>query len=169
MRRGIIALTILTLALAGCGNGKLSRIKNTSNGPDEFTVLPTKPLQTPGSYRALPTPTPGGTNLVDTNPRADGIAALGGNPAAAVPGGGSGNSAGLVGYAQRYGTDPAIRQELAYEDAEARRRQGRRNLFNLGPNDDYNNAYKKQWLDAQTEQQRMQQSGVVTPSAPPAW
>lgn len=169
MRRGIIALTILTLALAGCsGNGKLSRIKNTSNGPDEFTVLPTKPLQTPDTYNALPVPTPGAANLVDTNPTAEGIAALGGNPAATVPAGiGSGN-AGLINHAQRHGTSPAIRQQLAAEDAETRRRYGRVNIFNIGPSDDYTDAYKKQWLDSQSEKQRMQRSGIVTPSSPPA-
>ncbi|WP_113912174.1 DUF3035 domain-containing protein [Roseovarius dicentrarchi] len=167
MRRGIIALTILILALPACGNGKLSRIKNTSNGPDEFTVLPSKPLQTPDSYNSLPAPTPGVANLVDANPRADGIAALGGNPAATVPSGISGSNAGLVNHAQRHGSSPVIRQQLAAEDADTRRSYGRVNLFNLGRNDDYTNAYSKQWLDAQAEKQRMQRSGAVTPSAPP--
>ncbi len=169
MRRGIIALTILTFALAGCsGDGKLSRIKNTSNGPDEFTVMPVKPLQTPDTYSALPAPTPGAANLVDTNPRAEGIAALGGNPAATVPAGVGSGDAGLVNHAQRHGMSPAIRQQLASEDADTRRRHGRVNLFNLGPSDNYTDAYKKQWLNAQAEKQRMQRSGVVTPSAPPA-
>ncbi|MCQ0091042.1 DUF3035 domain-containing protein [Roseovarius sp. M141] len=169
MRRGIIALTIMTLAVAGCGqNGKLSRIKNTSDGPDEFTVLPTKPLQTPQTYNTLPAPTPGGANLVDTNPRAEGIAALGGNPAATVPAGVGRGDAGLLNQTQRYGVNPAIRQELAYEDADTRRRHGRVNIFNIGPYDDYTDAYKKQWLDAQAAKQRMQRSGVVTPSSPPA-
>ncbi len=170
MRRGIIALTILTLALTACGrDGKLSRIRNTGNGPDEFTVLPTRPLQTPASYNMLPPPTPGGANLVDTNPTAEGIAALGGNPAATVPGQGIGaGDAGLVNHARRHGVTPAIRQELALEDAQTRRSHGRVNIFNVGPSDDYTDAYKKQWLDAQAERQRMQQSGVVTPSAPPA-
>ena len=170
MRRGIIALTILTIALAACGrDGKLSRIPNTGNGPDEFTVLPTRPLQTPANYNMLPPPTPGGANLVDTNPTAEGIAALGGNPAATVPGQGIGaGDAGLVRHARRHGVTPAIRQELALEDAQTRRRHGRVNIFNVGPNDDYTDAYKKQWLDAQAERQRMRQSGVVTPSAPPA-
>ncbi|HEY9040464.1 MAG TPA: DUF3035 domain-containing protein [Roseovarius sp.] len=169
MRRGIIALTILTLAVAGCGqNGKLSRIKNTSNGPDEFTVMPTKPLQTPDSYSALPPPTPGAANLTDMNPRAEGIAALGGNPAATVPSGIDRGNAGLINHVSRNGVSPAIRQQLASEDADTRRRHGRVNIFNIGPNDDYTDAYKKQWLDAQAEKQRMQRSGVITPSAPPA-
>lgn len=167
MRHRILALTVLTLALAACGDGKLSRIKNTGNGPDEFAVLPTNPLQTPPSYRALPTPTPGGANLVDTNPRAEGIAALGGNPAATVPGSIGAADAGLVNHARRLGMESDVRQDLALEDADTRRRHGRVNIFNIGPNDDYSDAYKKQWLDSYAEEQRLTREGVITPSAPP--
>jgi len=170
MRRSILALTLLTLTIAACGrsDGALSRIKNDGNGPDEFRVLPTGPLQTPESYNALPAPTPNGANLVDPNPRASGIAALGGNPAATVPGGISAANGGLVNHASRFGIQPAIRQELAIEDAQIRRRHGRVNIFNIGPNDDYTAAYKKQWLDSSEEQRRMSERGVVTPTAPPA-
>lgn len=169
MRRSILALTALTLGLAACASsdGKLSRIKNSGNGPDEFTVLPTRPLQTPDSYNSLPPPTPGAANLVDTNPKADGIAALGGNPAATVPGQIGAGDGGLVNHASRLGVTPGVRQQLATEDAETRRRHGRVNIFNIGPTDDYTDAYKKQWLDSYNEQQRLMQSGVVTPSAPP--
>lgn len=170
MRRGIIAVTILTLALTACGRGegKLRRVENTGSGPDEFTVLPTKPLQSPQSYNALPAPTPGGTNRVDTNPEAEGIAALGGNPAATAPSAVGAGDAGLVNHARRSGVTPNVRRKLAVEDARTRRRHGRVNIFNLGPLDDYTTAYQDQWLDAQAEKQRMQRRGVVTPSAPPA-
>ena len=169
MRHRILALTVLSLALAACGNsdGTLTRIKNTGNGPDEFTILPTNPLQTPESYRALPVPTPGQANLVDTNPRAEGIAALGGNPAATVPGDIGAADGGLVNHARRHGVNADVRQALAAEDADTRRRHGRVNIFNLGPNDDYTDSYKKQWLDSQAEKQRLMYNGVVTPSAPP--
>lgn len=170
MRRSILALTALTLAVAACGrgDGTLTRIQNEGNGPDEFAVLPTGPLQTPESYNALPPPTPGVANLVDPNPRAAGVSALGGNPAATVPGGTvSATDGGLVNHANRFGTQPAVRQQLAAEDAEVRRSHGRVNILRLGANDDYTDAYRRQWLDAQQEQRRMMQSGVVTPSAPP--
>jgi hypothetical protein len=72
-----------------------------------------------------------------------------------------------VRYADRYGVSPGIRQTLAVEDAETRRRYGHVNIFNIGPNNDYVDAYKKQWLDSDAEQQRLKRSGVVTPSAPP--
>lgn len=169
MRRRILTTTVLILALAACGrsDGALTRIKNDGNGPDEFAILPTGPLQMPETYSALPAPTPGGANLVDPNPRAEGIAALGGNPAAIVPGGISAADGGLVTYSSRFGVTPGVRQELAVEDAETRKRHGRVNIFNIGPNDDYTDAYKKQWLDSQAEQRRMTASGVVTPSSPP--
>jgi hypothetical protein len=169
MRRRILILSLMVLAVAACGRGDgvLSRIKNDGNGPDEFTVLPTAPLQTPQTYNSLPTPTPGGANLVDPNPRAEGVAAMGGNPAATVPGAIGAGDGGLVNHTRRFGVTPGVRQELAVEDAQTRRRHGRVNIFNIGPNDDYTDAYKKQWLDSQAEQSRMTRSGVVTPSAPP--
>ncbi|MFD0859341.1 DUF3035 domain-containing protein [Roseovarius aquimarinus] len=160
----------MSLAIAACGrsDGALTRIKNDGNGPDEFTVLPTAPLQAPESYGTLPPPTPGGANLVDPNPHAAGVAALGGNPAATVAGGQiSASDGGLVNHANRFGVLPGVRRELAVEDAEVRRRHGRVNIFNIGPNDDYTSAYKRQWLDAREEQRRLMQRGVVTPSAPP--
>lgn len=170
MSRGIILVSVLALTLAACGRGDdvtLTRIKNTGNGPDEFTVLPTKPLETPANFSELPAPTPGGANRVDTNPEAEGIAALGGNPNAVIPAGIGAADGALVNRAQRNGVDPAIRQTLAQEDKDTRRRHGRVNIFNIGPNDDYTNAYKKQWLDAYSETERMRRHGAVTPSAPP--
>lgn len=169
MRRSILALTLLTFAIAACGrsDAPLTRIKNDGNGPDEFAILPTGPLQTPKSYSALPAPTPGGANLVDPNPRAAGIAALGGNPAVTVPGNVDAADGGLVNYTRRFGVNAGVRQQLAVEDAQTRRSHGRINIFNIGPNDDYTDAYKDQWLDSQAEQQRLTRSGIVTPSAPP--
>lgn len=168
LRYGLIA-SALILALAGCGgrDGALTRIKNTGNGPDEFTILPTKPLEMPESYNTLPPPAPGSANRVDVNPEAAGVAALGGNPNAVIPGAPSAADAALLNRANRYGTTPAIRQTLAAEDRDTRRRHGRVNIFNIGPNDDYTNAYKRQWLDADSENVRLRRRGVVTPSAPP--
>lgn len=170
-RFSIIAILIASLAIAGCGRGDrdvtLTRIKHKGDGPDEFTVLPTRPLQTPESYNVLPPPTPGAGNLTDPNPVAEGIAALGGNPGATVATGVGRSDGGLLNHARRYGINEGIRQTLAREDSEIRRRHGRVNIFNIGPNDDYTNAYKRQWLDSHAEQRRLQRRGVVTPSAPP--
>ncbi|WP_456389391.1 DUF3035 domain-containing protein, partial [Profundibacter sp.] len=79
--RGTIALALIAvLAMSACANKKdpeLMNIRNDGNGPDEFTILPTKTLQAPDFTAALPTPTPGGANLTDPTPKADAVAALG--------------------------------------------------------------------------------------------
>lgn len=167
----IIMFLVLSLALAACANRKdevtLTRIKNKSPGPDEFTILPGKPLQAPESFSMLPTPNPGGPNLTDQNPNADGIAALGGNPAALAPTGVPASDAGLVQYSSRYGTASNVRQVLRAEDREVRRRYGRVNILRIGPTDDYTDAYRRQWLDSHAEEERLRRRGVLTPSNPP--
>ncbi|MEO3417067.1 DUF3035 domain-containing protein [Roseovarius sp. CAU 1744] len=165
-----VLMVILMLGLvAACGNKdkKLRRIPKTGDGPDEFTIIPGKPLQAPESYSALPTPTPGGSNLTDQNPLADSAAALGGNAAALATAGIPATDAGLVRHASRYGVTPGIRQTLSNEDAQVRRRHGRVNIFNIGPVDDYTNAYKRQWLDGDAEFRRLRRAGITVPSAPP--
>jgi hypothetical protein len=166
-----ILIFMLIFALAACGSRKeetnLRRIKRTSNGPDEFSIIPRKPLQSPESYAALPAPTPGSGNITDQTPNADGIAALGGNPGALAETGISTSEGGLVSYASRYGVTPGIRQTLAQEDLRIRQRHGKVNIFHIGPTDDYTNAYKRQWLNAFAEERRLRRLGVATPSAPP--
>jgi len=160
----------LILVVAACSRNRditLTRFKNAGDGPDEFSIVPGKPLQEPGSYADLPAPRPGAPNRTDQNPKADGIAALGGNPAATARTGVSPADAGLVRHANRYGTDPAIRETLRAEDDEIRRRYGRRNILRIGPRDDYTQAYKRQWLDEQAERERLRRAGIVTPTAPP--
>lgn len=169
-------MTILVLAtamaLTACakrnedGQVTLTRIKDSGDGPNEFTILPGKPLQAPENFSALPAPNPGGANLTDQNPKADGIAALGGNPAVLNAGISSADVA-LVQHSGRYGAQSGIRQQLAVEDQAVRTRHGRVNIFNIGRTDDYTNAYKRQWLDAGREQRRLRSRGIRTPSAPP--
>lgn len=163
---------IVTLGLlTACGNRgedvTLTRITNTGNGPDEFSILPSKPLQTPENYSALPAPTPGAGNLTDQNPKADSVAALGGNPATLTATAPAASDSVLLRHATRNGTQPAIRQTLATEDAEIRRSYGRVNILRIGPKDNYSDAYKEQWLDAHAEEERLRRSGIETPSAPP--
>ncbi|VAV94535.1 Pyruvate/2-oxoglutarate dehydrogenase complex, dihydrolipoamide acyltransferase (E2) component, and related enzymes [hydrothermal vent metagenome] len=166
-----ILVIILVFTLAACSSRKdetnLRRIKKTGNGPDEFSIIPGKPLQSPESYAALPAPTPDGGNLTDQSPNADGIAALGGNPAALNETGIAPNERGLVAHAARYGVTPGIRQTLAKEDLKLRKRSGKVNIFRIGPSDDYSLAYKRQWLDAFAEERRLRRLGIATPSSPP--
>lgn len=166
-----ITFLILCLGLAACSSRDddiaLKRIKDKGNGPNEFTILPTKPLQSPDDFNALPTPAPGTVNLVDPRPKEDGAAALGGNPAVMQGTAPAASDGGLVRHANRFGATAGIRQQVRQEDIETRRNHGRVNLIRIGNSDDYTDAYKNQWLDASREERRLRQRGIETPSAPP--
>lgn len=165
------ALALLTLpALAACGSDRditLRSFQNSSGGPEEFAVLPGKPLEQPRSYNELPTPTPGGSNRTDLTPNADAVAALGGRPGALQPTGIPGSEGGLVTYASRKGNDPAIRQTLAQEDESFRRRQSFLTKIRLFQVDRYYQAYKGQSLDSQRVAAQWRNAGAPTPTAPP--
>ncbi len=176
MRRMAQANIVMIIAaaalLSACGDKRqpeLLNIRSNVTTPDEFAILPTKPLQAPESYAALPEPTPGGSNLVDPTPKADAVASLGGNPGALVRTGsgiGAGDGA-LVSHAARLGVSPAIRSELAAADLEFRRRNDGRimeRIFNVNV---YFRAYEKLSLDQHAELERWRRAGVRTPSAPP--
>jgi len=166
MRR-LLTLGLL-VALAACSrdtNPQLLNIRQpTSEGPDEFSVLPTKPLEMPKDYAALPPPTPGGANLTDPSPFADADAALGGNAAALAR---RSTDGGLVAYAGRYGVAPDIRQTLAREDLEYRRVNNGRLLERLFSVNVYFKAYRPMELDQYAELARMRAAGIPTPAAPP--
>ncbi|MFV2035595.1 MAG: DUF3035 domain-containing protein, partial [Halocynthiibacter sp.] len=71
----IVFAMMAMLVLSACGGREktpdLMNIRSTSPGPDEFAILPGKPLQAPDDYTSLPEPTPGGSNLTDPTPQAD--------------------------------------------------------------------------------------------------
>ena len=172
--RGALTVALIAvIALSACGQKKdpiLMNIRSSTSGPDEFTILPGKPLQTPDYQAALPAPTPGGSNLTDPTPMADAVAALGGNPARVAPTGtgkvGRGDGA-IVNHASRFGTSGNIRQVLAGEDLEFRRKNNGRVLerwFNVNV---YFKAYSKMSLNQHRELARFRRLGVRTPSAPP--
>jgi hypothetical protein len=157
------------LTLAACAKGdkvpQLMNVRSTTQGPDEFAILPPKPLTLPTDLTALPEPTPGGENLTDPTPEADAIAALGGvlRPAGGVPG----SDGGLYSYAARYGLAGDIRQTLAAEDLEWRRKNDGRLLERLLNVNVYYKAYADMSLDQQAELWRWRRAGAKTPSAPP--
>ncbi|WP_368186046.1 DUF3035 domain-containing protein [Aestuariibius sp. HNIBRBA575] len=164
LRLFIIAITLV--GLTACTNGKrtLHDFSGETAGPDEFSVMPSRPLEMPADLNVLPTPTPGGSNLTDANPMADAIVALGGNPAA-VQGAIPAADTALLAHVNRNGVSPNIRADLAEEDARFRRRR------TAGPfrgGDRYFRAYAGQALDAQSEMDRFRNIGVQVPSAPPA-
>lgn len=142
-------------------------LRSQTRGPDEFSVLPTKALQMPDSLAELPQPTPGGTNITDPTPEADAVAALGGNPVALAQETPSAGNAGLVNYAARYGRSAGIRQTLAAEDLEWRRRNDGRILQRLFRTNVYYNAYAPMSLDQYAELEYWRARGVRNVGAPP--
>jgi len=167
MRKAILAILAL-VALTACSSGKrpLDDMRSASAGPDEFTVMPVAPLEIP-EVLTLPTPTPGATNRADPTPKADAIAALGGNPSAVDAGGVPVADSALVAAASRNGVQPDVRAVLAAEDAAFRKSKHRYSLFSALSRDRYFKAYARFALDAYAELQRFRSLGVATPSAPP--
>lgn len=165
--RKIALLVGLVAFMAGCANVGLRDLRSNSEGPDEFSILPVNTLQAPENFNDLPAPTPGGSNLVDRSAVAEATAALGGrvgDPNAAIPAG----EGALVQHASRLGVNPDIRSTLAQNDADFRRRKARFTQYRIVPVDRYNQAYRRQALDANEEQNRWRRAGARTPSAPPA-
>ena len=165
---GVTALALLTLA--GCGgteNPALMHAAAESRSPDEFAILPTRPLEMPDRMDSLPDPTPGGTNRADPQPRADIAAALGGSRQAALEGAVPAADGALVSRATRFGTDPAIRDQLAAEDLEFRRANRGRPLERLFAVNVYHRNYRVMALDRYAELERWRARGVQTSAAPP--
>lgn len=162
--RATVLVLVTTVGLTACSQGTptLMNLRNTESGPDEFAIVPTNELELPTDRSTLPAPTLGGTNRADPNPEADAIAALGGNIARANT-----NASGLVSHASRFGVAPNIRGTLAAEDLEFRGNNDGRLLERLFQNNVYFRAYREQALDRYAELERLRQSGVQTPSAPP--
>ncbi|WP_158965554.1 DUF3035 domain-containing protein [Chachezhania sediminis] len=165
VRTAVLALIALSV-VAGCsGKNGLRQLRAPGRGPDEFMVMPAKPLTEPKSYSELPPPTPGGANRTDRDPEAEAILALGGKPqaATAVPS----SDSQLVAQAGRYGIDSSSRQSLEVEDEKFRKRKARASSFKLFPVDRYSQAYKRQAIDPFKENDRWRRAGVPTVTAPP--
>lgn len=171
-RSGIIGGTLLAaLALSACARSdkmpELMNIRSQTRSPDEFAILPTRPLTMPEDIAVLPEPTPGGSNITDPTPEADAVAALGGNPAAVSPAGVSAASSTLLAHASRFGRTANIRQILAAEDLEYRRDNDGRLLERIFNVNVYFKAYAPMSLDQYAELERWRALGVRTPGAPP--
>jgi len=169
VRVGLALAVAALVVLPSCGGNdrgpQLMNLRSDTNGPDEFAILPAKPLELPEDLAALPDPTPGGGNLTDPDPRADAIVALGGSPAAA--GGIPAGDAGLANHAARYGVMADVRGTLAAEDLRFREKNDGRVLERLFDLNVYYRAYERQSLDQHAELERWRRAGARTPSAPP--
>ncbi|MDA8585094.1 DUF3035 domain-containing protein [Rhodobacteraceae bacterium] len=155
---------ILTLAACSSDDGLLNIKQEPGEGPDEFAILPTKPLVLPEDVVSLPAPTPGGSNITDPTPEFDVASALGGNAAVLSR---ASNDGALVNYSTRFGIDPQIRAELAASDAEFRRNNRGLFLERLFDVNVYFRAYDFMSLDQYGELDRLRRAGVRTPAVPP--
>lgn len=160
------------LALGACSRStevpRLMHAAAHQDSPDEFSIVPTGPLQAPPDFNSLPTPTPGGSNRVDPDARAAAVAALGGRVSAEQTSGIPAADAGLMAYVDRQGNDPNIRAITAAEDEDVRRNGRGRILERAFRTNLYRRAYEDQILDPQAELLRWRERGVRTPAAPPA-
>jgi hypothetical protein len=162
MMRRRVAWLALAMALAGCSDGgRLMNIGSGASAPDEFAILPARPLVIPEDLAGLPEPVPGGTNLAAVDALGAGVRALGGDPA-----GGQSDQA-LRALAARIAA-PDIRATLAAEDAAFRAANGPRLLERLAGTNVYFRVYAPQSLEARAEAARWRSAGVATPSAPPS-
>ena len=152
------------LLLTACGDKPLHDLDARRNSPDEFLVLPSKPLEQPENYATLPAPTPGGSNITDRDPQAEAILALGGRPSSGgIPAG----DGALVTAASRYGVQGDIRETLSAEDVKRRKRAGILANIKLFPVDRYAETYEREALDPYDVNTAYRRAGVPTPSAPP--
>lgn len=169
--RGFVVTALALAVLGGCAsrseNPILMHVASSQRGPDEFSILPTEPLQAPPDFSTLPPPTPGGSNLVDPDPRAEAVSALGGRPAALRSQGVPAADGALIAHAARHGVSGEIRDTLAAEDLAFRQRNRGRILERLFGVNVYHRAYSGQALDRHAELERWRVGGRRTPGAPP--
>lgn len=161
----VIGVITAALLLSACGNRnsdvtRLHNLRSPHDGPDEFAILPVKPLQMPGDLKALPEPEPGVRNLTDQNAMEDAVAALGGTPGAGV------SDPALVAAATRTGVAPNIRETLASEDLRLRQRRGARPLERLFRTPVYSRVYRSQTIKRLTILDLFRGQGARTPAVP---
>ncbi len=160
-----VALAAAACVLSGCQGGGLAgflRRSGVGSSPDEFLVLPTKPLEMPTDLAALPPPAPGAANLVDPNPDLEAGAALTGHEQPA----GTASAAALV--ARAGPVDPQIRSRLASEDATYRAENRGLFLERIANKDSPDwSIYEDMRLDANAMFILLRNRGVRVPAAPP--
>lgn len=164
-----LAFALPLFALAACGNGDdtsvAQRVASSQVvAPEEFGVLPQKPLQLPENLADLPEPTPGAVNRTDLTPERDLLVALSGRPERGSKAQGDG---ALLSLLARAGIDPDIRQDLAAEDIAYRRNNRGRLLERLAGQDGDLTIYNRLLLDPEAEAIRLRARGLIVPPAPP--
>ena len=157
-----IFVTLFLLSACSSDDARLRDLYDVGTGPEEFAVLPSKPLTIPSNLKNLPVPDLAAGNLADATPKRDLIEMLGGSidNSISIPA----KDKNLLNYVSRAGVDTNIREELAEEDRKFLRRMGVLTSVKLFRVDRYNQIYRKMTLSAPKELERWRSLGVRTPS-----
>ena len=157
-----IFVIIFLLSACSSDDARLRDLYDVGTGPEEFAVLPSKPLTIPSNLNNLPVPDLAAGNLADPTPKLDLIEMLGGSidNSISIPE----KDKNLLKYVSRAGVDANIREELAEEDRKFLRRMGVLTSVKLFRVDRYNQIYRKMTLSAPKELERWRSLGVRTPS-----
>ena len=157
-----IFVTLFLLSACSSDDARLRDLYDVGTGPEEFAVLPSKPLTIPSNLKNLPVPDLAAGNLADPTPKRDLIEMLGGSidNSISIPE----KDQNLLKYVSRAGVDTNIREELAEEDRKFLRRMGVLTSVKLFRVDRYNQIYRKMTLSAPKELERWRSLGVRTPS-----
>ena len=157
-----IFVTLFLLSACSSDDARLRDLYDVGTGPEEFAVLPSKPLTIPSNLKNLPVPDLAAGNLADPTPKLDLIEMLGGSidNSISIPA----KDKNLLNYVSRAGVDTNIREELAKEDRKFLRRMGVLTSVKLFRVDRYNQIYRKMTLSAPKELERWRSLGVRTPS-----
>jgi Protein of unknown function (DUF3035) len=166
-----VSLLAVSLFLSACsetGNrGLVSKFTGVgTTGPDEFLVLPQKPLEMPKDLAQLPPPTPGSANRVDLTPLADAQIALTGRTVAAS--GLTRSDQALLAATGAQNANANIRTVLAREDAALREDSPGLFFEKIFTPDLETLTYSDMTLNALAELARLRALGIITPAAPPA-
>lgn len=165
LRLGLALAGLIVVTACGRGDPELMNLRQLrGEGPDEFSVLPSKPLEFPEDLAALPEPTIGGANRTDPTPEADVALALGGNPEVLTR---ASTDGALLAHTTRYGVSPGIRSALAAEDIEYRRQNDGRLLERIFNVNVYFKAYEPVSLNQYAELERLRRAGIRTSAVPP--
>lgn len=112
---------VVLSVVSACGDGFRKDLGLIGEGPDEFTVVPRKPLSLPQNGD-LPTPRPGEVSPLDPTPLADAQRALQVEVGATEASAPSSGEAGFVQAAGAAGASDAVRTQLETEAAPDDRR-----------------------------------------------
>ncbi|KAB7614308.1 DUF3035 domain-containing protein [Amylibacter sp. SFDW26] len=165
----LIFMLALGFLVAACGRGESIFDKNgdfkiRDAGPDEFSIIPTKPLEIPEDTVTLPEPTLGSKNRVDLEPDRDAITALGGNPERLDSELIASDEQALIAAASRSGVPGNIRDQIDADAKVIAKKRKPRFFQRWIGHDGRLQTYKSESLDPVLETDRLRRQGVRTPS-----